>query len=327
MNPFNGFNPIKVAQTQYANITGKQTPGLNAPRYSSGGGGGGGGGGGWGTAPKAPKNDGEDTGSYVGGGGAASGPSAQDLQIEQINRLLGTVSAQEKAGLDRLNATYGSQKSRLGEQKTKTFAGYDQQGVQNAQQKQRGVEQVDQFANSSYNNLQRLLQGANAGNSSVGRTLVPQLVSKAAGTRRENVFDTAGENDQAIATARGEAEDEYRYAFEDLDNQKREQEEQFRSGVIESRNDLLARRLAMEADAGLATDGTRAQLDAQTATLNSLFGKFAPKFNARAMNLRTPELGQYQIDPATLRYNQEGPAETRSYLNPIKKRQELEQGV
>lgn len=279
---------------------------------------------------KSAKNNNDDstnTNSYVTNDSAASGPSASDLQIEQINRLLGTISAQERSGLERLNSSYNSQKSRLGEQKTKTFEGYDKQALQNDQSKQRGVEQVDQFANQSYGNLQRLLQGANAGNSSVGRTLVPQLVSKSAGTRRQGVFDTAGENAQAIEGARGDAEDQYRYSFEDLANQKKQQEEDFRSGVEQQRLDLLAKRLAMESDAGAATDGTRAELDARTATLNSLFGKFAPKFEAKAMNLKTPELGQYQLDPATLRYNQDGPAETRAYLPSLKKKQQLEQGV
>lgn len=162
--------------------------------------------------PNPPRaNDAPDTsyntyGSYGTSGtpatSAADEQAAYDDQINNINKLLGYTATQKEQGLASLQSGFDDETRKLGDAKTKTMAGYDEQNVENSQNKQRGVEDVDQYANSSYNNLQRILQGSHAGNSSVGRELVPYLVSKSAGTRRQGVFDTAGKNEQAIVKAR-----------------------------------------------------------------------------------------------------------------------------
>lgn len=256
-----------------------------------------------------------------------STPSASDIQIEQINRLLGSLDSKSKYGVKEIDDSYGQQKNYLNEDRGRTMQGYDRQVQQNDKNKQRGVEQVDAFANQSYNNLQRLLQGANAGNSSVGRMLVPQLVSKAAGTRRQGVFDTAGENAENIDYARKDAESQYTRAFDEAENTYRRSKRDYLTGIEETRNDLLAKRLAMEADAGMATDATRAELDRRTASLDSLFKQYMPKYDKTAFNFKTPELGQYQLDPASLRYDQSLPQDQRAYLPALKRKQQLEQGV
>lgn len=277
------------------------------------------------------------TGAYFGG---SSTPTATDErayyddQIAALNQLLGLVNSQEKSGLSRLNDSFDSQTRRLSEQQTKTMAGYDQQSLENSQDKQRGVESVDSFANNSYNSLQRLLQGANAGNSSVARQLVPYLISKGAGTRRQGVFDQAGKNDQLIASARGDAEDQYRYANEDLTNQRRSQEQAFREGILNKENDLLGQRRALEIQRAQA-DGTgyeaarqaaaasQAGIDSRMSQLAALFGKFEPTFTARAMNLQTPELGKFTVDPARISADKNIPTESSYYLTQLRKKQEL----
>lgn len=270
---------------------------------------------------------------------ASSGPTSADEQayyddqVAAINKLLGVVNAQEAAGLSRLGASFGSQKNRLTEQQKKTMAGYDQQTLENAQDKQHGVESVDQFANNSYNSLQGLLRGANAGNSSVARELVPYLVSKGAGTRRQGVFDQAGKNDQNIVSARGDAEDQYRYSFEDLDNQRKDQEQSFREGIINKETDLLDQRRALEiaraqADgsgyeqARQAAAATQAGIESRQNQLAALFGQFKPTFNARAMNLKTPELGKFTVDPAKISADQNLPSESSYYLTQLRKKQD-----
>jgi hypothetical protein len=301
-----------------------------------------------GSAQPAPGNDagsGQYSGGYSGGsnGGGGSAYSARDTQlqfqdqIDQINRLLGNIGVQRDQGNQRLESSFNDQNARLSEQEAKAMADYDQQQIKNGQQKQRGVEQVDNFANNSYNSLQALLRGGNAANSSVGRSLVPQLVSKSAGTRRQGVFDTAGENEQAIVSARGDAKDQFGYSKQDLMNQKRAQQEQFMQGILGQEQDLLGKRGGLESQRAAATGagyeaarnaaaGTRGEIDSRTAQLNALFGQFAPTFNARAVNLKTPELSQFQVDQAQIRGDQSTPGETRAYLPALKKRQQ-EMGI
>ena len=284
-----------------------------APAYNgaSGGRGGGRGGGGGG-----------------GGGGssaAAQQAAAQNAQLSQIDRLLGILGSQESQGMSAIESGYGSQKQRLTDQQTKAMAGYQDQFLKNDQNKQKGVEQVDDFANTSYNSLQSLLRGANAGVSSVGRQLVPHVVAKGAGTRRKDVFDTAGENTKQITSAKGDAEDQFRLGFEDLGNQRNDQIKNLRQGINQQAMDLEAQKMMLQAQAGNATDATARSLDARAGTLQSLFGQYAPSYTAKAMNLKTPELGQYQLDPGAIRQDQGLPAETRAYLPGIDRRREREE--
>lgn len=273
--------------------------------------------------------------SYTGGGsdGRGSEQAVYDDQIDYINRLLGNLNTQRDAGLNRLEGSYNDAKNRLNEQKQKTMAGYDEQSLRNTQQRGRGLEQVDQFANNSYNSLQRLLAGAGAGNSSVARELVPMLVSQAAGTRRQGVIDTAGENEAAIANARKDAETEYGYSFQDMDNQYRDQRKDFLSGLLGQEQDYINKRMQAEAAkaaasgagyaaARAATAQSRADLDNRTAQLNALFAQYAPSFTTRATNLKGVDLAGYQVDPALIGGDQSIAQQNRYYLPQIRKREE-----
>lgn len=255
-------------------------------------------------------------------------------QISQYDSLLKLLGTQRDTGLNQLNNYFGSQSANLANRKTKTMAGYDQQSTENSQNRQRGVEQVDSFANNSYNSLQRLLGAGNAGKSSVARELVPYLVSKSAGTRRTGVFDTAGRNDQAIASARGDAEDEFRFSEEDLGNQRKGQEQSLRQNILNEENRILAERRNAEIARAQATGqgytqarnaaaATAAGISERQAQLGNLFSQFAPSYNARQMNLRTPELGRFTVDPAQIRSEGQGtPSEASYYLNQIRRRDE-----
>lgn len=257
-----------------------------------------------------------------------------DDQINSLNRLLGLTSTQRDTGLTNLQSAAQAAQQRLQDQKTKALSGYDTQAVENSQDKQRGVESVDQFARNSYNSLQRLLQGGNAANSSVGRLLVPQLVSKAAGTRRTGVFDTAGRNERDITSARGNAIDEFNLSEEDLRNQQATQEQSFRQGILGEENRILGERRAAEiakaqangagyGAARAAAQGTEAGINDRTAQLSALFSQFKPTFNARATNLQTPELSKFTVDPAQIKTANSGlPTESSYYLNQLRKKQE-----
>lgn len=312
-----GFYVPGIEKTQSA------SPAKKAKSVGSGSGSGGGGGGSWGGSGGGTNTQQQSTG---GGSGGSGGPSkqqvAQNAQLDQISRLLGILGTQEKEGISAIDKGYNSQKSRLTEQQTKAMSGYKDQFLKNDQDRQKGVNQVDDFAYNSYNALQNLLRGSNAGVSSVARQVVPQVVSKGAGTRRQGVFDTAGENTKQITVAQKDAEDQFRYGFEDLGNQRNDQTKTLRQGIQQQAMDLEAQKLMLEADAGRATDGTSRSLDARAKTLMSLFGKYAPSYTAKAMNLKTPELGQFQVDPAAIRQDQGIAAENRAYLPAIREREE-----
>jgi hypothetical protein len=249
--------------------------------------------------------------------------------IDQINRLLGVVGEQERAGLSSIETGYSNERQRLSDQQAKANRDFGLQSESNSKQRQAGLGQVDDFAYNSYNTLQRLARAGNAGDSSFARQVVPNVVAKGAGTRRTGVINTAGENEQAISLAKGDAEDQFRAGFSDLDTQKNSQIQALRSGVQNQAMDLEGQRAQLEAAGGGVSQNTINSLNSRAETLKSLFGQYAPQFTPKAVNLKTPELGQFTVDKATLGMGGNTPQETRAYLPGIeaKRRKDEQQGV
>lgn len=264
----------------------------------------------------------QQSGQYTGDGGAAAAARAQAAsQIATINGLLGLIGTKRDQGLGDINNSAAEQKRRLQEQRQSTMTGYDNQSAQNLKSRTRGYEQVDDFANSSASSLNRLFQGANAGNSSVARLLAPHLIDKAAGSRRTGVTETANENDSVIGEARKGAENEFNYSEQDLENQRLAQERQFRESIANQESDLLGKRMAFEQDAGMATDGTQNEINSRMAQLNALFGQFKPSYNVRATPTKAVDLNSYSVDPAQFRLNQGGGG-GENYYNPMLKKKQ-----
>jgi len=279
-------------------------------------------------------------GQYTGGTSAAQRAAIADEQrfydenINELNRILGSIGVGRDQGLARLNASFGTAKNRLDEDRTRAFEGYNQQDLQNSTEKLRGTEQVDQYAGSSYNSLQNILRGANAGNSSVARELIPQLVSKAAGQRRQGVFNTFGENQQGIDVARQDATRDFTRADEDLVDQRKRTEEDFIRSIIESERDIASQIAQAQKDRALASGrgyagamaasaGTRSQIANRDAQLNNLFNTYQPSLREATVSTKTPELGKYTVDKAAIQGGGNTPAESAYYLPQLKKKQEL----
>lgn len=265
--------------------------------------------------------------SYYSGGGSGSGTDPAlsrayyNGQIESINRLLGVTDTQERAGLDNL----ATQRDRLGKEEADTMKGYLGQETENMQDKERNLNTVDTYARDNLNSLRRLLQGANAGNSAVGQTLIPYLISKSAGVRRQNAFDTFGKNAKDIDTAEEEATKNYGYAREDLGKQ----DETFRSGIQSKRNELLGQRqqyeIARDNGYSPAAMGTQSDIDSRINTLNELFGKYA-SYKYNPVESKVPELGRYTVDKAAIGDSTQ-PRESSFYLNQILQKKKQDQLV
>lgn len=259
-------------------------------------------------------------GSYQYDAAAAAAAAEKQSAIDQLNRILGNIGVQRDQGIQRLDQSYGTSNQRLNEDRQRAMLGYDEQSGQNEKAKLRGTEQVDSFANSSYNNLARILQGANAGSSSVMRDLVPQLVSKSAGTRRQGVFNTYGENQGEIDMARSDATTQFDRSRDDLELQRNQQKESFLRSILESEQDIYGQLQGLQS--GGAASAAKAAADSRNAQLNALFTQFNPQLTAKAVNLKAPELGKYTVDPAVIKQGGNSPAETAYYLPGIKKKQQ-----
>jgi len=240
--------------------------------------------------------------------------------LSEIDRILGNVNTQRDQGLARLGASYDNEANKLARDKQLALRGYADQREENEGNKLRGTEQVDQFANNSYSNLRRLLLGANAGGSSVARELVPQIVSKAAGQRRQGVFDTYGQNEGAIDKSQESALIGFGDAEETLSRERGSAEESFRRSVLEQEQDLIRQQREL---GGIDPGAASAQIASRDAQLNALFNQFAPKFTAKTVDTTRPDLGKYTVDRAAVQQGKgQYPGETAYYLPALRKKQQ-----
>jgi len=237
-------------------------------------------------------------------------------QIANINKLLGLTETQKASGLGRISSEFDAAKLK----QDKSIA---DQRLQNEQSKEQGINEVGNFANTSINNLRRLLQGGNAGRSSVGQILAPYMVGKAADTRRTGVLNTAGENARLLDTTQNES-------TQSLENQRKKSEEDFVSSILNKQNELTGQRQGLEMNKTLATGAGygAARTAAQNSTnelatrqneLTSLFDKYKPNYTTKEV----APLSTYQVDPSTLiTNNQNSPTQSSYYLSQFKKKQQ-----
>ena len=270
-----------------------------------------------------PTSDSQPSGALQDGGYDAAGAQAaagRASALSEIDRILGGIGTKRDQGLSRLGASYGDSEARLSRDRELAMQGYGEQRQENEGAKLRGTEQVDQFANNSYSNLRRLLLGANAGGSSVARELVPQIVSKAAGQRRQGVFDTYGDNEVGIDKAQTAATRQFDESGEDLRNQRRSAEESFQRSILEQEQDLIRQKQGL---GGLDLGTANAQIAQRDAQLNNLFSQFAPQFSAKTVSTEKPDLGKYTVDRAAVRQGQgQFPSATAYYLPALRKKQQ-----
>ncbi len=241
--------------------------------------------------------------------------AAYNDQISQLDQLLGYTETQKTKGLGELQGSFEASKTRLN-------AGLDAQGVQNQQAKEKGVGQVDQYGNDSYKSLQRLLQGANAGNSSVGRDLIPYLLSKGMGQRRSGVMDTFGQNEQSLNTNRTDEN-------QNLENQRKKQESSFLEGILGKQNELsnqkyqaqIARDMAggqgyAQAQAG--AQGIRSGMNDRQAQLAGLFDTYKQDFTYNAPK----PLSEFTVDKGLIGQGGQQQTGQSFYLQQLKKKQQ-----
>lgn len=251
-------------------------------------------------------------------------------QIDNINKLLGFIDSQAETGKSNLDNQYNYQKS-LSEKN------FNDQSVQNMKDREQGAGQVDNYANTSYNSLMRLLGGAGAGNSSVARTVVPTLVSRGASARRSGVFDTYGQNQKSLVDTNDQN-------VQSLNNWKGQEDAKFMSGINNRKSELIGQRQNYEitgnqlsntdyiknlVDTGGTHNGYSAARTAgassqgeidKLADLNRMFGAFKPTYTA---GLKTADLNKFTVDKANIDQQGQTPTETSPYLAMMKRKQEL----
>jgi hypothetical protein len=243
---------------------------------------------------------------------------AQQSLIDNLDSLLGYARTKYGQGMQSINDQYSNNQAL----QDKAFAS---QRLKNTQNQEKGYNEVGNFANTSFNNLNRMLQGANAGRSSVGQILAPYLVGRASDTRRQAVTDTAGENMQNIDQTQMTTN-------QDLSNQKANKLRDYEESMLSTQKDLVSQKEQAQIARDMANGSSFAQAKANAAALTSdignrqnaladLFNKYKPDYTIK----EAPALNTYQVDPAKLVSGQNTAGASDFYLNQLKRKKELGQ--
>lgn len=279
--------------------------------YTGGGGGsysaatGGGGGGGY-AAPAAPQPDHEAVAYW-------------NDAISSLQRLLSSTNVQKEQGLAGLANSYNRNLGDLNEQESTALRNYGIKRDDTQKGRQTSLRQIDTSARQGNEGLRRLFQLAGAAGSSAATMVAPNAVARDASTKRSGALETFGRNLRDIDLAEGDAKAGFVRGRRDLDSQKREKEQSFIEGILNMQNDLQSKLSNAVTQKGIANGGTysglagaRAQyqgaINQNQNQLNNLFNQYRdPQFNVKPVEVRTPNLAQYTVDPTTIDLAQQNP--------------------
>lgn len=254
-------------------------------------------------------------------------------QTDYLNSLLGSVRGKLGTGLSNIANKFSQTTSDINDQESKANRDYMMSRQNNEAEKQKGVQGVDNFANNSFTSLQRLLQGGNAGRSSVARDLIPTLVARSAGARRQGVYDTAGKNEMGIDIAQEDTASQLAKTRRDAEAERLAREESFKTGITQQEQDILNKLYSSTTNLDMAGGDSyetarnnrqnyRQEADSKNAYLDQLFNQYAiPAFNANPVTSKVPELSKYTVDPAKIQSQTGGvSSEFLPYLPSAKKK-------
>lgn len=268
-----------------------------------------------------------------GGGGGVARPVVDpneiaywDDTIGSLNRLLQSSETQKAQGLEQLGNSYNQQLSRSNEAESKALRDYGIKREDTTRDKQSNLGAIDTRARTTNDSLRRLLGLAGAGISSAADFAAPNAVARQAGQQRSQTLDQFGRNARNIDLAEGDAKTGFANQRQDLESQKREKEQNFLRGILESQNSIFDNLSNAATQKGLAQGGNYtstagARMPFQNAiserrsALDNLFNQYRdPQFAVKNVEVKTPELGQYTNDRIALQAGQQNPGIDQSLL-------------
>lgn len=277
-------------------------------------------------------------GSTGGGGGRTAAPAAsQDVsflsdQEKQLRDLLNRTETGLQQGLARNEDEYNRNVGQSNADKERKLAGYQDQRVAQNKGKLDAYDTVNKNANTGYRSLAQIIGRASGTGSSAFRDLLPNVIGTDTSSRRRDVTETFGENLAGIDKAQSQFEIDFQSILDDLVRQKKENEENLRSGVETQRQGINAQLATNAGQLAQARGGGYAQVRAAQApyqdainnsrnTVEGFFNQFRTQFAPRQAVAATPELDDYTVDRANINAQQQSMADPNNpYAQLLRKR-------
>ena len=284
----------------------------------------------------AKTNTGGATGGGSGGGGGGGGGTAEDVsflndQENQLRGLLGRTDTGLAQGLQKNENEYNTQLGGANADKQRQYANYADQRVGQNKSKVNAYETIDQNANTGYRNLANIIGRSAGTGSSAFRELLPNVVGQDTSTRRSKASTTYGENLAGIDKAQGQYDISFQGVLDDLQRQKKANEETLRTGIEGQRQDLNQKLSSVAAQRAQAQGGGYAAVKAASApfqqsiensrnAVEGFFNQFQTPYAAKQAVAATPDLAQYTTDRASINAGQQGGDTSNPYAALLRKK-------
>lgn len=285
-----------------------------------------------------PTRDGSGSGS---GGGSSPSYSAQDLQYLDQNkslfeRLLGDVDTYQRQAREKLDANYTNAKKGAERDYGRTTGQYDQQEYDVETNKQREVNRVDTNSRTLNDSLRKILGMASGSGSSAFQFAAPSAVARAASGERSNVMDSYSRNMGDLENARKESEEDYTSLLDELlgnyQNQQFAQEAGFakeRQNINRSLEEVAAERASLLG--GNPLSAAAPYRTASAALQDQLVGmgdNYKTNIDTREVKARPVTLRDYIADRQAINANNQfGSADNSPYAQFLAKQREEERTI
>lgn len=250
-------------------------------------------------------------GGSVGGSGRSAKEIASDLAYldSQEARLRGQQGSADRAlnnGLKQLGDSYNSEVSKANSQRSQAIEDFNTRREDTTRSKDSALNKVNSDARSLAESLRRRIGMASGSGSSAYQITAPGAVANEASGQRGEVQENFGVNFRNLATAEDRAKVGFDELLSDLEAQRRQRESDFRSGILDRKNQIDTSLSEIARQRALAKGGGYAQvqsamapysgaIDARQAEIDGLFDRFRTPFSVKAVDVKAPELRDYTV--------------------------------
>ena len=276
------------------------------------------------------------------GGGAASSYNPADIAYldDQRARLEAQQRSADTAlnnGLTQLQDSYNKEVSGANSRRSQALADLNTKREDTTRAKDSAITRVNDNARTLAEGLRRRLGLASGSGSSAYQFAAPGAVSTEASKNRSGVLENFGMNFRDLDTTEQRQKSQFEELLADIEAQRKSRESDFRSGILEKKNQIdnslseVARQKALTLGGGYAQAKAAMQpyssaIDSRQAEIDNLFSKFRTPYSIKAIDTSAPSLRDYMVDRANIKAQQPGPQDpTAAYNDPfnIKKQDEL----
>lgn len=259
-------------------------------------------------------------GSYSGSGSSEPSYSQEDLayldsQQSQLDRQFGRTDSTLRDALDAVLQNYNKELSGANTTRSRNIEDYDDKTEVSEAGRSRELGKVDTSARMLANSLRQKIGLASGSGSSAYQIAAPRAVQRQASDQRGDVLQDYSANFQELDKNKRRSEEDFKSLLDELNKQKLQREggvvsdvEQQRNTIRENKARVAGERAKLLGGGYTGVRSAMAPYEGQIAQgeslLDSIYSKYAAKYNVNPLQVRQTNLRDYAVDKTAVRDQQ-----------------------